>query len=399
MQAPVNTSRNRGPLRARTKRLHRNGVGPALLAALTLLLADASGGAATPAVSCDNDQLTAFDGLLVVAPHPDDETLGFAGLLTAYRLKGKPVRTVVATDGDAYCVACAFWKSGSTHGATCDADDLSNLATPDVDSFAELRRSESSAAATVLGLPAPRFLAYPDTGLAAAWRNRQQGEAERPLRRSDFSMCEDCDDCSAGSGGGPPTELTSASFAATIAELLAATTPGTLVATTHPLDGHGDHAALGEFVRAANGELAEPRALAFAVIHAHTRKDTAHSDCWYPGPQAAVCPCHDEERASADPTWLAEQRAERLQPAAVANLPDDATYGEERQLCLPPAMVAAEPPTKLAALETYASQLGFAAREGEVPEALEGLVDCNGYLLAFVRRTEAFVLVGGDQSD
>ena len=32
-----------------------------------------------------------------------------------------------------------------------------------------MRRGESVAAAAILGMPAPTFLGYPDTGLAAAW--------------------------------------------------------------------------------------------------------------------------------------------------------------------------------------------------------------------------------------
>src|ERR1051325_9977126 len=62
--------------------------------------------------SCDNDALTAYPALLVLAPHPDDETLGFTGLIDAYRRAGKPVSVVVVTDGDAYCEACRFWKNG-----------------------------------------------------------------------------------------------------------------------------------------------------------------------------------------------------------------------------------------------------------------------------------------------
>src|SRR5688572_23399293 len=55
---------------------------------------------APPAPRCANPELTRFDRLLVLAPHPDDEVLGFAGLITAYRDQGKPVEVVVTTDGD-----------------------------------------------------------------------------------------------------------------------------------------------------------------------------------------------------------------------------------------------------------------------------------------------------------
>src|SRR5215212_3394932 len=115
------------------------------------------------ATHCDNEGLTAYPALLVIAPHPDDETLGFAGLIDAYLRAGKPVSVVVVTDGDAYCEACRFWKNSSVAGPMCTSEELSD--------FGDVRRSESAAAAAILGLQPPRFLRYPDTGLAAAWRN------------------------------------------------------------------------------------------------------------------------------------------------------------------------------------------------------------------------------------
>jgi LmbE family N-acetylglucosaminyl deacetylase len=341
--------------------------------------------------ACANEELTAFDALLVLAPHPDDETLGFAGLIAAYRAQGKPVEVVVATDGDAYCEACRFWKTGSVRGPTCGAADLSNFATTAVDSFAEVRRGESAAAAAVLGREPPAFLGYPDTGLAAAWRGREQGTPETRLRRSDFSACGDCETCPGGYGEGPETELSAATLTAALAGRLAATTPRTLVATTHWLDGHGDHAALGSFVKTLNGELARPRAVVYTVIHAHTPKATPHPDCWYPGPQAVLCPCALESCADADPEWISTLREHRLRPSWPGGLPDDADYGIARHLCLPEAMYEGGG-KKLAAIRAYASQLGFLAREGELPERRAGIMDCNGYLIAFARRTEAFVL-------
>ncbi len=343
----------------------------------------------TPA--CANEQLVAYDALLVLAPHPDDEVLGFAGLINAYLEQDKPVEVVVTTDGDAFCTACQFWKNSSFSGPTCDAEDLSNLGTPEIDSFAEVRRAESSAALEVLGAGSPIFLGYPDTGLAAAWRHFRAGDLTRPLRRSDFSACDTCGACG-GYGEGPPIELTTASLIQSLSERIAGMPENTLLATTHWLDGHGDHAALGHFVQHLNAELDSPRAVAYGVIHAHTPKDVAHFDCWYPGPRAIACSC-DEDCAAADPTRIARFRAHRLRPDWPQTLPDDTDYGPETQLCLPPKMYQGKDATKLAAIRSYPSQLGFAARTGSIPEHLGGIVDCTGYLISFVRRTEAFVLI------
>ena len=344
-------------------------------------------------VACDNLALTAYDGLLVLAPHPDDETIVFAGLIAAYRELGKPVQVVVVTDGDAYCDACRFWKNASVAGPTCDAADLSNFATPEVDSFAEVRRCESAAAAAALGRTPPTFLGYPDTGLAAAWLNSRLGRPDAPLRRSDFKACPDCDSCGSGYGGGPETDLSASTLATTLSALLAASSERTLLATSHWLDGHGDHAGLGNLVKTLNDRLPSPRPVAYAVIHAHSPKTTPHPDCWYPAPQALVCPCADERRATEDPTWVSDLRRHRLRQDLPASLPDDAPYGEESQLCLPEALYRGDDAPKLAAVRSYRSQLGSLARSGRLPAHLDALIDCNGYLVSFVRRTEAFVLL------
>src|SRR6185369_13360041 len=242
----------------------------AVLISSVIALVVASCGSAR---SAGHEALISYPALLVLAPHPDDETLGFAGLIEAYLHAGKPVTVVVVTDGDAYCEACRFWKTGSVNGAMCTAADLAN--------FGAVRRSESEAAMSILGAPAPRFLDYPDTGLAAAWRND-------PPRRSDFSSCASCASC--GYGDGPQTALTAATLQASLRALIAAEPDRALIATTHWLDGHPDHAALGNFVRQLHG--AHP--VAYAVIHART-KNTANADCWYPAPGAPQCPCMDDE--------------------------------------------------------------------------------------------------------
>src|SRR5947209_5243916 len=45
--------------------------------------------------------------LLVFAPHPDDETLGAAGLMREARLRHDPVRVVILTNGDGFRVSAA----------------------------------------------------------------------------------------------------------------------------------------------------------------------------------------------------------------------------------------------------------------------------------------------------
>ena len=342
---------------------------------------------------CSNDTLTSYENLLVIAPHPDDETLGFAGLITAYLQKGKPVSVIVTTDGDAYCEACRFWKTSSVSGQTCSATDLSNFATSQIDSFGEIRRGESTSAAEILGLPAPTFLGYPDTGLNSAWANMMAGQPYKPLRRSDFSRCADCKNCGEGYGTGPETDFTASTLMDSLQQRIGATPENTLLATTHWLDGHGDHSALGRFVMTLNASMSQPRPIAFAVIHANTPKSTSHADCWYPGPPALACPCDDQNCAESDPQWITNLRTFRFNPDWPSALPDDANYGTASHLCLPEQLYRGEKATKLRAIEQYKSQLGFLARASSHPQPRAGIIDCNGYLISFVKRTEAFVLL------
>lgn len=81
---------------------------------------------------------------LVVAPHPDDETLGCGGLIARKAAAGAQVRVVIMTDG------------ASSHRRLMAPARL-----------AALREEESAAAAAALGLPAHAlvFLRFPDRRL------------------------------------------------------------------------------------------------------------------------------------------------------------------------------------------------------------------------------------------
>lgn len=83
--------------------------------------------------------------LLVVAPHPDDETIGVGGLIAAHREAGARVVVVVLTDG-----------ALGIPGERASAD------------YVALRERETRAAADALGGFELRFLRFPDGGLAAA---------------------------------------------------------------------------------------------------------------------------------------------------------------------------------------------------------------------------------------
>lgn len=83
--------------------------------------------------------------LLVIAPHPDDETIGVGGLIAAHRERGAAVHVIVMTDG-----------SLGVPGEKASRD------------YCARREAETLAASKALGGFELRFLGFPDGGLASA---------------------------------------------------------------------------------------------------------------------------------------------------------------------------------------------------------------------------------------
>lgn len=86
-------------------------------------------------------------GVLAVAPHPDDETLGCGGLLALAARAGAPVAVAYVTGGDASHPGSAAWPP---------------------ERLAALRRDEARRACHVLGVTSPPLhLGLPDGGTLA----------------------------------------------------------------------------------------------------------------------------------------------------------------------------------------------------------------------------------------
>src|SRR6476659_10859050 len=107
--------------------------------------------------------LTSCPEIIVMAAHPDDETLGFGGTAAMLADIGVRVQVVSASDG------------GASHG---------NLSPVDRSRLEHARRAELDRAVDALGLPAPMSLGLPDgeigdhaDRLADIWT---QGLAARP---------------------------------------------------------------------------------------------------------------------------------------------------------------------------------------------------------------------------
>ena len=94
--------------------------------------------------------------LLVVAPHPDDETLSAGGLMQQTREAGGQVRVIYLTDGDGYPEGVRY------------EDHVESPTARDYRGYGRERKQEARAALTELGFPhgTATFLSFPDGGLS-----------------------------------------------------------------------------------------------------------------------------------------------------------------------------------------------------------------------------------------
>ncbi len=214
--------------------------------------------------------------LLVIAPHPDDETLGAGGLIQRVVERGGSARVVLMTAGDGY-VEGVIQETGRPRPR------------PEAYiAYGERRLGEARAAVRRLAGPAGRVqvLGFPDGGLepllAAHWQRRH---AERSFTTRLFqpSYPEARDRRLAYDGADLLHELVA---------LLREAQP-TIVALPDPLDRHPDHRATGLFALLAVDEWLRagapgPQLLAYLV----------HWPAWPPGWDRPPSP--DDARARLD---------------------------------------------------------------------------------------------------
>jgi LmbE family N-acetylglucosaminyl deacetylase len=207
--------------------------------------------------------------LLVVAPHPDDESLGAGGLIQQTIGEGGRVHVLFMTNGDGYPEAVEVATGHREPSAS------------DYRGFGELRRAEALVALEhyrVLPLSVT-FLGFPDGGLAEIWRRGPQVPAyQSPYTREDNPPYPHAFEAGA--------HYVSRDLIHLIARMVALSDPD-WIALPSPLDNHPDHCATFTFVLAALKSLAaEPggaskmpdRLLTYLV---HTSKG------WPPPPQTS----------------------------------------------------------------------------------------------------------------
>jgi LmbE family N-acetylglucosaminyl deacetylase len=208
--------------------------------------------------------------LVVLAPHPDDETLAAAGLIQQVFAKGGTVRTVVVTAGDAYVEAIE------------EATGKKHLKQDDFLRYGEKRLDESRAAADFLGKGFIHLdlLGFSDGSiydmLVTHWQRKHPDKSDfTGFNHVPYRVAEDRGIAQDGE------DLRNELFA-----LLRDTKP-TIIAFPDVMENDSDHAGLGMFALLAIsdwleheiGVPPEPRLLAYLIHWQHG---------WPPGSDASL---------------------------------------------------------------------------------------------------------------
>lgn len=190
------------------------------------------------------------DTVLVVSPHPDDESLCCGGLIHEARLAGAQVAVVWITNGDAF-----RWSAMvAEHRLRPRAGNYRD--------FATRRAGEARTAAAALGLKADSlfFLGYPDGGVLpllldhyypnAPWRSKFTG-AESVV----YDGAVD-----------PGAEYDGENLERDFLRVLDQVKP-TLVLAPSPQDTHPDHRGAGILAWRALSARGEPDRIRFWIVH------------------------------------------------------------------------------------------------------------------------------------
>ena len=271
--------------------------------------------------------------LLVFAPHPDDETLGAAGLMRQARLRNDDVRVVIITNGDGFRISAAQ----EFHELTVPPKDFVR--------YGYLRQGEARTALGVLGIPSDHvhFLGYPDRGLMPMWINHWSPAS--PVA-SAYTLADHSPYTDAAT---PNSPYCGAALLDDIKRQMLADQP-TDIYVTHPNDDHPDHAAASVFVRTALQQL-KASGLPWAQA-AHLHYYLVHRGDW-PTPQGL------------------HENAALLPPGPMASL-------DTHWAALP--LSVRDTQKKYAAIKRYRSQVEMSSR----------------FLFSFARQNELFGTLGSD---
>jgi len=177
--------------------------------------------------------ISAKTRLMVFSPHPDDESLGAAGLIQRVIKTGGAVKVVFVTSGDGFPEAVEM------------GDHISTPTARDYRDYGEDRMEESLEALSTLGLKQSDviFLRFPDGGLSAL-RSKYGG------KKAYTSPTTGENRPSAASVVVPQAAYTGEGLQMEIERVLSDFRPN-MLATSAPEDTHPDHASTYFFVKQA----------------------------------------------------------------------------------------------------------------------------------------------------
>jgi LmbE family N-acetylglucosaminyl deacetylase len=170
--------------------------------------------------------------LLVIAPHPDDETLGAGGVIAQARKDGWHVTVVVVTNGDGFVESLR--EPGGPHPTGAALQQLGAR-----------RAEESRRGADALGVPSEDviFLGYPDSRTMRLWQTNW--DADKPADSLTGARAVPYDFARE-----PGAAYTGIALEGTLRQLIRTTKPTTVI-FPDPSDRHRDHRAVSAFTQTA----------------------------------------------------------------------------------------------------------------------------------------------------
>lgn len=175
------------------------------------------------------------DRILVLAPHPDDEVLGAAGVIQHAVKRRIPVKTVFLTYGDSNPWSFLLYRKHPV------------IMPQAVQSMGLVRKDEAVSAAAILGLEPEQlvFLGYPDFGALNIWY--RHWTKERPPYRSALTRVTQVPYQGAFRPGAP---YKGESIVEDLRAIIKDFKP-TKIFVSHPADHNGDHLSLYLYTRVA----------------------------------------------------------------------------------------------------------------------------------------------------
>ncbi|MEQ2008005.1 MAG: PIG-L family deacetylase [Limisphaerales bacterium] len=179
--------------------------------------------------------------VLVIAPHPDDEVIGCAGVMLQALEQKKRVGVVVITSGDGYPALAAVVAR----------KDIAQLTPDDFLQAGALRQRHSLRAMARIGVPQDEllFLGYPDSGLEKIHTGTGSTPIQQVFTKKTATYGVSVTDYHSLVHGRPATYLR-ANLVADLVEIIRDRQPKEIY-VTHEADTHGDHRAAFWLVRDA----------------------------------------------------------------------------------------------------------------------------------------------------